>query len=377
MGAVFANQGWGQLAAAIVALVVTRGFKGTLSAANSTAECLGNCQVANDKMWRVVVGFGCVPACFALYFRLTIPETPRYTFDVARQVDQAAADVNRYIGGDMGGANAEEVKALKDVEGVQSPVELNVPKASFGDFISHFGQWKHGKILLGTAGSWCFLDIAFYGLGLNNSTILAAIGYAGQPNVYDNIYNVCVGNIILTCAGAIPGYWFAVATLDTVGRKTLQIVGFALLTILFCIIGFAYHKLSGHALLALYVLCQLFENWGPNTTTFIVPGEVFPTRYRSTAHGLSAGFGKVGAIIAQTAIAPLRTHGCPGGSCWLNHVMEIFALFMLIGFFTSFLIPETKRKTLEEISEQYHGEYNYRGPSAEASSESSEKKLEV
>ncbi|KAK9464037.1 major facilitator superfamily domain-containing protein [Lipomyces oligophaga] len=380
MGAVFANQGWGQLAAALVALIVTVGFKETLISANSASECLGNCQVANDKMWRVVIGMGAVPACIALYFRLTIPETPRYTFDVSRQLEKAAADIEKYTSGAFGEAKASEIKALKDAEGNES-AELDVPKASLQDFCHHFGQWKHMKILIGTAGSWCFLDIAFYGLGLNNSTILAAIGYAGQDNVYTNIRNVCVGNLILICAGAIPGYWFSVATLDIVGRKPIQIIGFALLTILFCIIGFAYHKLSGHGLLALYVLCQLFENWGPNTTTFIVPGECFPTRYRSTAHGISAASGKVGAIIAQTAIAPVRTHGCPGGSCWLNHVMEIFALFMLIGFFISFFIPETARQTLEEISERCHGEVMYRGPAAqpaivdeEASAEDSEKK---
>ncbi|KAF4004308.1 Inorganic phosphate transporter PHO84 domain protein [Saccharomyces cerevisiae] len=43
-------------------------------------------------------------------------------------------------------------------------------------------------------------------------------------------------------------------------------------------------------------------------------------------------------------------------NCWLPHVMEIFALFMLLGIFTTLLIPETKRKTLEEINEQYHDE---------------------
>ncbi len=25
-------------------------------------------------MWRLLIGIGCIPACFALYFRLTIPE---------------------------------------------------------------------------------------------------------------------------------------------------------------------------------------------------------------------------------------------------------------------------------------------------------------
>ena len=83
-----------------------------------------------------------------------------------------------------------------------------------------------------------------------------------------------------------------------------------------------------------------------STTTFIVPGECFPTRYRSTSHGISAASGKIGAIIAQCLIGPLRTRGATedNSSPWLNHVLEIFALFMLCGCFTTLLIPETKRK---------------------------------
>lgn len=83
-----------------------------------------------------------------------------------------------------------------------------------------------------------------------------------------------------------------------------------------------------------------------------MPGEVFPTRYRSTSHGISAASGKIGSIIGQGAIAPLRTHGAsnPTQAPWMNHVLEIYALFMLIGCGTTLLIPETKRKTLEELS---------------------------
>jgi PHS family inorganic phosphate transporter-like MFS transporter len=101
---------------------------------------------------------------------------------------------------------------------------------------------------------------------------------------------------------------------------------------------------------------------GPNTTTFIVPGECFPTRYRSTSHGISAAAGKVGAIIAQVIIGPLATRGAPPHSTntpWLNHVMEIFALFMFCGIFTSLLIPETKRKTLEQLAGEVPGTKEY------------------
>jgi PHS family inorganic phosphate transporter-like MFS transporter len=184
-----------------------------------------------------------------------------------------------------------------------------------------------------------------------------------------------VGNLIIVLAGAVPGYWFTVATVDTIGRKPLQLAGFAILTILFIVMGFAYHKLSANGLLAIYVLAQFFFNFGPNSTTFIVPGECFPTRYRSTSHGISAAAGKVsslstnppsssqskanqvsssqiGSIIGQGAIAPLRYHGATqkNPSPWLDHVLEIYALFMLLGCFSTLLIKETKRKTLEELA---------------------------
>ena len=39
--------------------------------------------------------------------------------------------------------------------------------------------------------------------------------------------------------------------------------------------------------------------------------------------------------------------------------MEIFALFMLCGAVTTLLIPETKRKTLEELAGEVPGTANY------------------
>jgi PHS family inorganic phosphate transporter-like MFS transporter len=120
-----------------------------------------------------------------------------------------------------------------------------------------------------------------------------------------------------------------VATVDTIGRKPIQIGGFVILTILFCIIGFGFNAIPTGGLFALYCLCNFFQNFGPNTTTFLVPGEVFPTRYRSTAFGISAASVKVGAIIAQVLLGPLKDHnGVPNS--WLNHVMELFAFFMLV-----------------------------------------------
>ncbi len=55
MNAVFAMQGIGQFTAAMVALIVTAGFKESLLTATKASTCTGVCQLAVDKMWRVIM----------------------------------------------------------------------------------------------------------------------------------------------------------------------------------------------------------------------------------------------------------------------------------------------------------------------------------
>ncbi|KAF8121809.1 major facilitator superfamily domain-containing protein [Boletus edulis] len=323
MTAVFAFQGWGQFASSIVGIVVVAAYKSAIL--NSTFPCV----VPVDHTWRLLIGLGCVPGVIALYFRLTIPETPRFTMDVERNIEQAALDIDNVL---------TTGKYIEDDDAVVSQ-RVKAPRASRADFFAHFSKWENGKVLLGTAYSWFALDIAFYGLGLNSSVILSAINFGGitkattPESVYLNLYNICVGNLILP----------------------IQLMGFSVLTILFIIMGFAYDKLNAsthgkNAFVFLYCLTNFFQNFGPNTTTFVVPGEAFPTRYRSTAHGISAASGKLGAVVAQLGFGQLINIG--GTNKFIQHIMEIFAFFMLTGIFSTLLIPETKQKTLEDLSNE-------------------------
>lgn len=258
MGSVFAMQGIGQLVAALLALVVTAGFKDSLVPSPAVGQCDYNCLLAVDRMWRIIVGLGAVPGCVALYYRLTIPETPRYTFDVARDIEQGAEDAKAYLSGRSGG----RPDAVRRAEALRQVAEAEAPKASWGDFVKYYSKWNNAKVLIGTAGSWFFLDIAFYGLSLNNSVILSAIGYSGGSNVYQILFNNAVGNVIIVCAGTVPGYWFTVAFVDTWGRKKIQIMGFVILIVLFCILGFAYDKLGSSGIFALIVIAQFFIQFG-------------------------------------------------------------------------------------------------------------------
>lgn len=95
-------QGLGQLAASLMALIVISAYKSDLVDVPNVASCSGSCVAAVDKMWRLIIAFGGVPGWFALYYRLTIPETPRYTFDVLYDVEKASIDTRRYRYGKAG-----------------------------------------------------------------------------------------------------------------------------------------------------------------------------------------------------------------------------------------------------------------------------------
>ncbi len=242
-------------AAVLIAFIITAAYKDAIIASPTTTH------VANiDPMWRLLIGLGCVPGVVALYFRLTIPETPRFTMDVERNIQQATADIKTVVAG-------EELKNSDDLA-VQ---RVEAPRATFRDFRQHFGKFENAKVLFGTSWSWFALDvsfffckhrggsgnlnqnthtqIAFYGLGLNSSIILEAIGFGAPTDktargLYVNLVKVSTGNLILSAAGLIPGYWVSFLFIDSWGRKPIQLMGFTMLTILFVIMGTYFNPLD-------------------------------------------------------------------------------------------------------------------------------------
>lgn len=130
------------IAAAIVALVVVSAYKSTLL--NDDPAVLGSV----DPMWRILIGLGCVPGVIALYFRLTIPETPRFTMDIERNIQQATKDVQTVVG------EGHKVDPVVKVDRVLAP------KATRRDFAAYYSKWSNLKVLIGTSYSWFALDVS-------------------------------------------------------------------------------------------------------------------------------------------------------------------------------------------------------------------------
>lgn len=100
-------------------------------------------------MWRILIGFGCVPGALALLFRFTIPETPRWTMDIARNVNQASQDVDTFL---RTGTYFVDKDARVEV--------VQAPKASWRDWWFYHKQRKNWFVLVGTCYSWFALDVS-------------------------------------------------------------------------------------------------------------------------------------------------------------------------------------------------------------------------
>jgi len=75
--------------------------------------------------------------------------------------------------------------------------------------------------------------------------------------------------------------------------------------------------------------------------TFIIPAEIFPTRYRGTCHGISAASGKLGSIIVQ-AFLPSTNIANPN-SMSLGWILIGFSSAMGLGALISWAwIPEVQ-----------------------------------
>lgn len=155
-----------------------------------------------------------------------------------------------------------------------------------------------GPRVLATAGAWFANDVFFYGNKLFQGEFIKVIttGSSVMTGWEYNLINIAV---------SLCGYYLASFFIDNklYGRKWMMIVGFMMDFILFVVPAFNYEYYISpahvHEFQAMYFLSSFFNQFGPNSVTFIAAAEVFPTPVRATAHGFSAAVGKMGALLAS------------------------------------------------------------------------------
>lgn len=329
---IFANQGWGSFMGALMTIIVLACYKHVMNDENETSKV--------DGVWRIVVGLSLIPAFGTLYQRLTLPESTRFKKSQDPELVEEG-DVKKETVVVEAGIHTAESEGSVDEKPSAVPASK---KAHFIDVFQYFSEWRHLKILIGTCSCWFLLDIAFYGINLNTNVVLGEIGYAGKTGTpWEKLFKVATGNIIITALGFLPGYYVTVLTTEKLGRKFIQVMGFLMEALFLAILAGKFHTLSTAAFVVNFTLLQFFFNFGANATTYCYPAEVFPTRYRAFAHGMSAACGKSGAIISALVFNTLTDSiGTPA-------VLWIFVGCSILGAGLTFLLPEVAGRDPDAI----------------------------
>jgi MFS family permease len=272
--------------------------------------------MSHDLIWRLLIGFGAVPALAVYSARRHLKETPRFLQAVGEQQEQNSAEK-----------------------------KFNSKSQSVSFWDGYHRLVDNRRILarlIGASSAWFLMDFAYYGNTVSSPMVLSALG-GDHTLLQKTLTQLGVFAIF-----AAPGYAVAALTMDRLGRKTIQCLGFGMMAATFGLLAIIPNVESlTYPFLLIYGFSYFFTEFGPNATTFVYPSEIFPVKVRTTAHGVAAAMGKIGGFIGVFTFPFFMhwrgLHGAEGAA----------AIMSTLGWIvTIFLLPETKGKSLEELSEE-------------------------
>ena len=153
-------------------------------------------------------------------------------------------------------------------------------------------------------------------------------------------------NLLVFSAAAVPGYILACLFMDRIGHRQLQLIGFPAMGAMFLMIALIPGVTSATVpFLLLFGGSYFFAEFGPNTTTFVMAAECYPTSVRTTGHGLSAGIAKLGAFLVGVYLFPQISH-----AFGLAGALKFAGGMALVGTLLTLVLPEPSRRSLEDIS---------------------------
>ncbi len=277
---------------------------------------------SNALSWRLMLGFGILPALILFCGMMFQSDTPRF-YVLKNRIDEAKNILLKVQTKDPD-KEIEEIKASISKENTNIQNDL---KNLIKPFIIGIGI-MFAQIVTGINA------IIYYA-----PTIFKSVGFGSDKDVLFITIFIGLINFLMT--------FVAIAFVDKLGRKPLLYIGLSGMTTSLIVLSLVFisnifiMKYLAVIFCAIYIVC-FSMSLGP--VALLIISEIFPLKYRGCAMSI--------AIISNfifnfmvTFLFPISLNkigGCP--------TFLIFALICLLSvLFIKFFVPETKGKTLEEI----------------------------
>lgn len=289
----------------------------------------------SDLQWRLALGFGAVPMAVAFYYRWNMDETLSFKsislrentkrkMQISMYRDKHSSIRNKHNTATVSTSlisnpfkNSETITqtsphflttdAIASYNSINESVSNEIDKNQSVKMKTWESLHKFRFVMIGTAGSWFLLDLVYYANGLFSGSITRTMGLPNSSR--SEAIQIFILQII-----AIPGYICSIKWMNSIGCKKLQAIGFLNIMGLFALMAiFQWHMQKyGYLYLVMYGLTFFAECFGPHVSTYVIPSIIYPTESRATCHGISAAFGKLGAIVGTLSFLHLKNSLCDG-----------------------------------------------------------------
>jgi len=329
------------------------GFQALGALAGTAAGYLIMYENPELSAWRDMYATAIVPAVLVTLGRFTIPDSGLWLVSRGRIRE----------------AERETMRPLQRTPPYPSRITLAAPDAAAvkadpspaprqGAYSSLFAP-KHRRATILASVPWFIQDMGTYGIGIFTPTILAAVigASAGtDTTAARNVADLIHSDMLATKGAAfldlllVFGMGVAILLVDKIGRIRMQVFGF-----LGCAAGLATVAASLDAvgqsktllLFSGFMLFNFMNNLGPNSMTYLIAGEVFPTAMRGKGMGLASSLSKIGAVstafLFPFLLADIGT----------RNLLIALALTSLLGALVTWVFRiETRGVNLERLGEE-------------------------
>lgn len=285
---------------------------------------------SDDAKWRVMLGIGIIPPIVILLFLRVLPESPRWLLLQGR-VPEARHVLKKITGQDQ--------EAERELVAIEEAIQMEC------DVTTDWSEVlcpRHRAILLPVLMG---LGLGFFQQASGSE---AAVYYSPQILSEAGVSSTAqqsIGNIAI-CTFKFVGEIIAMFSMDRVGRKPLFVLS-ALGSGCFLVLAGACFQFRLHPFLLASSLCLFmgFFSVGMGAITFVVASEIFPLPVRGKAMALAVFINRLlSGVVALTFLSLVD-------AVTYAKTFYLFAAFSFLStVFYGLLLPETKGKSLEDIS---------------------------
>ncbi len=290
---------------------------------------------AESGAWRWMLGLAAVPGAILGLGMIFLPESPRWLARRGR-TERARWVLQRIRG-------TADIDA--EIQEIRDSLEHSQAQGQWSDLLA---PTVRPALVIGL-GLAIFQQIT----GINTviyyaPTIIQAAGISSASGAILATAGIGLVNVVMT----LVSMWL----IDRAGRRPLLLTGVAGMAVSLGVLGLAFHLRSGPGTLAWVAVITLMAyvaffaiSLGP--IFWLMISEIYPLKIRGLAQGTAAGTNwSFNLLVSITFLSLLQVLGTTR-TFWLYGLLAVAAWF-----FSYYLVPETKGRTLEEIEEGWRAQ---------------------